>query len=161
MTAVTRSRHSSTGLLAPQYVRSVRCLLGMLGVDVHSKGLRTVSLLLRDHGVEVVYLGEHNSPSALAQAARSEDVDVVGVSFSNSTYVHHTAQLIASMKDAGVDDIPIMIGGLIHRDDHERLHELGVAAIFGPGSTVEEIMAFMDGVAAGDGSAVPPRRVKG
>ena len=124
----------------------VRCLLGMVGVDCHSKGLRTLARLLRDRGVEVIYVGEHNTADGLAEAAATEDVDVVGVSFSTSTYLHHSAELVAAMRRAGVADIPVMIGGLIHSDHEEELARIGVARVFGPGSTTDEIMDFLHGL---------------
>lgn len=125
----------------------VRALLGMLGVDVHSRGIRTVARVLRDAGVEVVYLGEHNSAAGLAAAAVAEDVDVIGVSFSVSTYTHYVAELMDELKGAGAQDIPVMVGGLIHPEDHETLRALGVAAIFGPGSTTDDIVTWVRALA--------------
>lgn len=121
----------------------VRCVLGMLGVDVHSKGLRTLARLLRDRGVTIIYLGEHNSPDGMAHAVAAEDADVVGVSFSTSTYLPHTTALLAAMRRAGVADVPLMVGGLIHADDEQALLDAGVAAVFGPSSTTEAIMDFL------------------
>lgn len=125
---------------------SIRCVLGMLGVDCHTKGLRTLARLLRDRGVEVIYVGEHNSAEGMAAAVLDEDADVVGVSFSTSTYLHHTAALIEAMGKAGVDDVPVMVGGLIHPDHRYQLRTMGVAGIFGPGSTIDQIMGFIDGL---------------
>jgi methylmalonyl-CoA mutase C-terminal domain/subunit len=130
----------------PRSAARVRCLLGMMGVDCHSKGLRTLARLLRDRGVEVIYVGEHNTADGLAEAAATEDVDVVGVSFSTSTYLHHSAELVSAMRRAGVADIPVMIGGLIHSDHEEELARIGVARVFGPGSTTDEIMDFLNGL---------------
>lgn len=127
--------------------RRVQVLLGMLGVDVHSRGLRTVARILRDAGVEVVYLGEHNSAAGMVAAAVTEDVDVIGVSFSVSTYTHYIAELMAELAKAGADDIPVMVGGLIHPEDTDHLRSLGVAAIFGPGSETAAIVAWVQGLA--------------
>jgi len=124
----------------------IRCLLGMLGTDVHSKGIRTLAQLLRDRGVEVIYLGEHNTTAGVVNAMLAEDVDVVGLSFSTSTYVHYVRDLVEKMRVAGVDDVPLMLGGLIHRDDEEVLRSIGVKGIFGPGSTTHQIMAFLQAV---------------
>ncbi len=124
----------------------IRCLLGMLGTDVHSKGIRTLAQLLRDRGVEVIYLGEHNTAAGMVSALKAEDADVVGLSFSTSTYVHYTRDLLAQMKAAGVDDVPVMLGGLIHREDEDELRSLGVKGIFGPGSTTEQIVSFLEEV---------------
>jgi methylmalonyl-CoA mutase C-terminal domain/subunit len=121
----------------------IRCLLGMLGTDVHSKGIRTLARLLRDHGVEVIYLGEHNTTDGMVNAIISEDADVVGLSFSTSTYVHYTRELLEKMRAAEIDDVPVMLGGLIHRDEEPALRAIGVQGIFGPGSTTAQIMAFL------------------
>jgi len=125
---------------------AIRCLLGMLGTDVHTKGIRTLAQLLRDRGVEVIYLGEHNTAEGMVRAILAEDVDVVGLSFSTATYVHYTRGLLDAMKAAGVDDVPVMLGGLIHRDDEADLKAIGVKGIFGPGSTTDQIMRFLEDI---------------
>jgi methylmalonyl-CoA mutase, C-terminal domain len=123
--------------------RPPRCLLGMVGVDMHSKGIRSLSVLLRDRGIEVVYGGEHNSPQSIVRIAQDEDVDVVGLSFSTSTYLHHIAAVLDAMRAAGIEDIPLIVGGLIHREDEPKLAEMGVAAVFGPGSSTTAIVDFL------------------
>lgn len=128
----------------------VRCLLGMLGTDVHSKGIRTLAQILRDAGIEVIYIGEHNSVDGMAQAVVDEDADIVGLSFSSAAYVEYTRQLIEAMKARSVADVPVMLGGIIHPDDYGELTDMGVVGIFGPGSKMEDIIAFVKskGVAA-------------
>lgn len=122
----------------------IRCLLAMLGTDVHTKGIRTLAQLLRDQGVEVIYLGEHNTAEGLIQALIAEDADVVGLSFSTATYLHYTRDLLDKMRAAGVGDVPVMLGGLIHPDDEPALREMGVRGSFGPGSTLPQIVAFLE-----------------
>ncbi len=126
--------------------RRIRVLLGMLGVDVHSRGLRTIARLLRDAGVEVVYLGEHNSAEGMAVAAVAEDVDAIGVSFSVSTYTHYVTQLMSELARVGAEDIPVMVGGLIHPEDVTHLKSLGVAVVFGPNSTPDAILDYVTGL---------------
>jgi methylmalonyl-CoA mutase, C-terminal domain len=121
----------------------IRCLLAMLGTDVHNKGIRTLAQLLRDLGVEVIYLGEHNTVDGIVNAVLAEDPDIVGLSYSTATYVHYTRELLDKMRGAGVGDVPVMLGGLIHQDDEPALTEMGVKGIFGPGSTTEQIIDFM------------------
>lgn len=120
--------------------------LGMLGLDVHTKGLRTLAARLREYGCDVSYLGEHLTPRALARGAREADVDLIGISFSSGAYVDHCRDLLAALADEGVSDIPVMIGGLIHEDDHAELKAMGIKGIFGPGSTIEQIIAFIEQV---------------
>jgi methylmalonyl-CoA mutase C-terminal domain/subunit len=131
----------------------IRCLLGMLGTDVHSKGIRTLAQLLRDRGVEVIYLGEHNTAAGMVNALLAEDADVIGLSFSTATYVHYTRDLLDKMKAAGVDEVPVMLGGLIHREDEPELRAIGVKGIFGPGSTTDQIVAFLEQVTGKSSSA--------
>jgi len=118
-------------------------LLGMLGTDVHTKGIRTLAQLLRDLGIEVIYLGEHNTSEGFVNAIIAEDVDAVGLSFSTATYLHYTRDLLNKMHEAGLDSVAVMVGGLIHREDATELRAMGVKGIFGPGSTTQQIVDFL------------------
>jgi methylmalonyl-CoA mutase C-terminal domain/subunit len=115
----------------------------MLGTDVHSKGIRTLAQLLRDLGIEVIYLGEHNTPEGFINAIIAEDVDAVGLSFSTATYLHYTRELLNKMREAGLGEVAVMIGGLIHPEDEADLRAMGVKGIFGPGSTTQQIVDFL------------------
>ena len=133
---------------------TVKCLLGMLGTDVHSKGIRTLARILDDAGgVEVVYIGEHNSVDGMAEAVRESGAAIVGVSFSSSAYVEYTRRLIAAMHSAGVGHVPVMIGGMVHPDDVAELKEIGVARIFGAGSTTADIVAWVQSAGQPDAPA--------
>jgi len=121
----------------------IRCLLAMLGTDVHSKGIRTLAQILRDNGVEVIYLGEHNTAEGVINAIITEDADVVGLSYSTATYLHYTADLLEKMRADGIGDVPVMLGGLIHPEDEAELRAMGVKGIFGPGSTTRQILTFL------------------
>ncbi len=123
---------------------TVRCVLGMLGTDVHSKGIRTIARMLDEAGgIDVTYLGEHNSVEGMAEAVAQQQAQIVGISFSSAAYVEYTRLLIEAMKKRGVGHVPLMLGGMIHPDDVEELKEMGVAGLFGAGSTTEEIIAFV------------------
>jgi methylmalonyl-CoA mutase C-terminal domain/subunit len=124
-------------------VPRVRCVLGMLGTDVHSKGIRTLSRIFRDAGIEVIYLGEHNTCEGFASAAAAEDADLVGLSFSTASYMTYIREFVRAMAAAGVADVPVMVGGLIHPEDQPELRELGISGIFGPGSTTDQILDFV------------------
>lgn len=121
----------------------IRCLLAMLGTDVHSKGIRTLARLLRDEGVEVIYLGEHNTAEGIVNAVVAEDADVVGLSYSTATYLHYTQQLMERMREADLADVPVMLGGLIHPEDEDALRAMGVRGIFGPGSSTAQVLTFL------------------
>ena len=130
---------------------TVRCLLGMLGTDVHNKGVRTLARLLRDRGVEVIYVGEHHTVESMVGAAVAEDAEVVGVSFSTAAYLQYTESLIEAMQAAGLTDVPVMVGGLIHPDDVPALRAMGVHGLFGPGSTMDQVMDYLRSIPAGTG----------
>lgn len=122
----------------------IRCLLGMLGTDVHTKGIRTLAQLLRDQGVEVIYLGEHNTCEGMVNALIAEDADILGLSFSSSAYVQYLKQLTDLMKQKDVAGVPIMVGGLVHAEDHDQLNQMGIEGIFGPGSQLADILEFIE-----------------
>jgi len=116
----------------------------MVGIDKHNKGIRLIARVLRDHGLEVVYVGEHNTSRQLAEVAVSEDADFVGVSFVNGNYVPRIKELLTELDAVGASDIRLVVGGLIHPDDVAELEQSGVAAVFGPETSVEEIVATID-----------------
>ena len=126
----------------PQTPR-IRVGLGMLGLDVHTKGIRSLAVRLRDRGFEVIMFGEHLTAEQLASGVVAEDVDVVGVSFSSAAYVKHCRNLLAELKRQGAEDVPVMVGGLIHADDHDMLRAMGIRGIFGPGSEIPAIVDFL------------------
>ena len=115
----------------------------MLGTDVHNKGIRTLAQMLRDRGIEVIYIGEHNTCEGMTQAIIAEDADLVGLSFSSANYLDYTRQLIDTMNKHDVGDVPVMLGGLIHPEDEDALKSMGVAGIFGPGSSIDAILDFI------------------
>ncbi len=121
-----------------------RCVLGMVGSDKHNKGIRTIARVFRDHGLEVVYIGEHNTSSQLASVAVDEDADFVGVSFSNGNYLMRAQEIRQALDDAGGADIDVVLGGLIHPEDVPALEAMGVAEVFGPAVTTPEIVTSID-----------------
>jgi methylmalonyl-CoA mutase C-terminal domain/subunit len=115
----------------------------MLGSDKHNKGVRTIARLLRDEGVEVVYLGEYNTAQSIASAVIDEDVDLLGISAFTGNYVLKVEELMSALKAAGASDVPVMLGGLIHSDDFPALYAAGVQAIFGPRSGRDDVMNYI------------------
>ncbi|EFC79753.1 cobalamin B12-binding domain-containing protein [Parafrankia sp. EUN1f] len=122
----------------------IRCVLGMVGSDKHNKGIRLIARIFRDHGLEVVYIGEHNTSQRIASVAVSEDADFVGVSFSNGNYVPRVKELLGALAEAGGADIGLVVGGLIHPEDLPELEAAGVTAVFGPEATTQKILATID-----------------
>lgn len=121
----------------------IHVALGMMGTDVHSKGLRVLAAMLKDAGFTVTHLGEHLSPQALAKGACDSGAEIVGVSFSSAAYVEHTRHLMAALAEEK-SDVAVMVGGLIHADHHDDLQALGVQGIFGPGSALSDIERFVE-----------------
>lgn len=120
-----------------------RCLLGMIGTDVHSKGLKIIAQVLRDEGFEVIYAGDHHTVDSIVTAAIQEDADLIGMSFSSTAYVEYTLDIVSALRARGADDIAVMIGGQIHPDDHETLYAGGVGGVFGPGFKMEDLYQFV------------------
>ena len=118
-----------------------RVLLAKVGLDGHDRGVKVVARILRDAGFEVVYLGLRNSPTAIAAAAISEDVSVVGLSFLSGSHLPLTRQVVDSLAKSGGDDIAVVVGGTIAQRDVEQLREAGADAVLGVGTTGETIVA--------------------
>jgi methylmalonyl-CoA mutase C-terminal domain/subunit len=125
-------------------MRTTRCVLGMVGSDKHSKGIRTLARIFRDHGLEVVYVGEYNTPEQVVSAAVSEDADFIGLSFSNGNYLARLGDVMTALDAADARNIAVVAGGLIHSEDEDELHRMGVSAVFGPGSQPASILEWVD-----------------
>ena len=117
-----------------------RILLGKLGLDAHDNGIVIVAKWLSDAGYEVVYLGFYNFPEQLIEIALQEDVDAIGVSFLGGEHLYYTRKLIDLMKEKDINDIKLIMGGVIPPDDVEELKRLGVAKVFTPGTLRETII---------------------
>jgi methylmalonyl-CoA mutase C-terminal domain/subunit len=119
-----------------------RILLGKVGLDGHDRGVRMLATWLRDSGMEVVYIGTHNTPEAAVKAAEQEDVDFIGLSFQGAEHIPLLKMVAAKMKEAGLNDVLLVAGGNIPRQDIPVLKEIGVDAIFPPGSPMKNITEY-------------------
>ena len=125
-------------------------LIAILGLDQHETGALAVAAMLRDAGVEVIYLGRFASPETIAAAAFDEAVDVVGVSAHSWEYLHYVDDLLARLERDG-ERIPFVIGGaVITPGDRRMLLEKGVAAVFGAQATRDKIVETVRRLAARD-----------
>ncbi|MCP5060712.1 MAG: cobalamin B12-binding domain-containing protein [bacterium] len=130
-------------------MRPIRVLLGILGLDQHEVGAMAVARLLRDAGMEVVYLGRFNMPEDIARAAAEEGVDVVGLSCHSWEYLHFLDPLQAALREQDVE-APIVVGGsVVTADDARAIQTKGVAAAFGPTTPSTEIVATIERLARG------------
>ena len=125
--------------------RPSRVLLAKPGLDGHDRGVLVIAAALRDAGFEVIYTGLRQTPETIASAAEEEDVDAVGLSVLSGAHRTLVPQVVAALKARGIDDLPVVLGGIIPAGDHAALLAGGVAAIFGPGtSTADVIRSFRE-----------------
>jgi methylmalonyl-CoA mutase C-terminal domain/subunit len=132
---------------------STRVVLAKLGLDGHDRGLKVVARILRDAGMEVVYLGLRQSPEGVASVVEQEDADVVGISMHNASHLTLAPLMVSALAERGLAT-PVVIGGIIPDRDVEPLTQAGVAAILGPGASAAEVVETVR--AAGEGAAVGP-----
>ncbi len=127
---------------------TVRVLVGKPGLDGHDRGARVIAAALRDAGMEVVYTGLRASVPAIAAAAIQEDVDVIGLSILSGAHVSICQRLREELKTRNAD-IPVVVGGIIPEADHAQLQQSGVAAVFGPESPLDAVVAAVRALAEG------------
>lgn len=126
----------------------IRVLLAKPGLDIHDRGARVIARSLRDAGMEVIYIGvspHPRTPEHIVASALQEDVDILGLSFHSPTYLEVVGRVLALLTEAGREDLPVIVGGIIPPNDISALKKLGVAQVFGPGSPVESIAQFIRG----------------
>ena len=119
--------------------RPIRVLVAKPGLDGHDRGAKVVARGLRDAGMEVIYTGIRQTPEMIAEAALQEDVDVIGLSIHSGAHLDLFPRIVQALKDRGITDTPIIAGGIIPPEDHATLKQLGIRAVFGPGTSLAEI----------------------
>ena len=147
MTSRTRHRlgrpFSSEGARPP-----LRILMGKPGLDGHDIGLKVVAAALRDAGFEVVLGGIYLTPEEIVEMALQEGVDVVGLNVMSGSHMTAVPEIIEGLRARGLD-LPVVVGGIIPPADVARLREKGIAAYFGPGTSMTEVVACIRGLAEG------------
>jgi len=124
--------------------KKIRVLLTKLGIDIHDLGIKNLALMLREKGMEVIYTGLRMPVEAIPKTVIEEDVDVIGVSFLQGAHLTLAPMLIEELKKNGLDDVPVIVGGIIPRKDIPRLKEKGVTEVFLPGTRFNEIVSFIE-----------------
>jgi methylmalonyl-CoA mutase C-terminal domain/subunit len=124
----------------------LRVLVAKPGLDGHDRGAMVVARALRDAGMEVIYTGLRQTPEMVAEAALQEDVDLIGLSILSGAHMALVPRILELLKQQGQDDVHVLLGGIIPDEDVEKLEQLGVAAIFGPGTPTSEIIAVVNGL---------------
>ncbi len=123
--------------------RPIRILIGKPGLDGHDRGAKVIARALRDAGMEVIYTGLRQTPEMIAEAALQEDVDAIGLSILSGAHGSLLPRVIALLRDKGMGDIPVFAGGIIPDEDVTALKAAGITAVFGPGSSLQEIVEFV------------------
>jgi methylmalonyl-CoA mutase C-terminal domain/subunit len=123
--------------------RPIRVLVAKPGLDGHDRGAKVVARALRDAGMEVIYTGIRQTPEMIAEAALQEDVDVVGLSILSGAHMDLFPRIVEQMKSKQLDDVVLVAGGIIPDEDIARVQQMGFAGVFGPGTSTQDIAAFI------------------
>ena len=123
--------------------RKIRVLVAKPGLDGHDRGAKVIARALRDAGMEVIYTGLRQTPEMIAAAALQEDVDAVGISILSGAHNTLCPRIIALLREKGLDDCLVLVGGIIPEEDIVKLKADGVAEIFLPGTSTEDIVRFL------------------
>ena len=123
--------------------RPIRVLVAKPGLDGHDRGAKVIARALRDSGMEVIYTGIRQTPQMIAQAASQEDVDVIGMSILSGAHLEILPEIMDLLRDQGMDDVIVVVGGIIPEVDRQPLKDMGISEVFGPGTTTESIVKFI------------------
>ena len=123
--------------------RPIRVVIAKPGLDGHDRGAKVIARALRDAGFEVIYTGLHQTPEQIAETAIQEDADAVGISILSGAHMTLVPRILELLRESGADDVVVVVGGTIPRDDVTTLKELGVAEVFTPGAPLAGIVDFL------------------
>jgi methylmalonyl-CoA mutase C-terminal domain/subunit len=126
-------------------MRKLRVVIAKPGLDGHDRGAKVIARALRDAGMEVIYTGLRQTPEMIASAALQEDADVIGLSILSGAHNHIAPRLMELLKGSGLDDVLVVIGGIIPDVDIPKLKEIGVKGVFLPGTPMQHIIDFING----------------
>ena len=121
----------------------IRVVIAKPGLDGHDRGAKVIARALRDAGMEVIYTGLRQTPEQIVAAALQEDADVIGLSILSGAHMHICPRVVALLREKGLDDVLVVVGGIIPDPDIPRLNELGITGIFLPGTPMQEIVDFI------------------
>jgi methylmalonyl-CoA mutase C-terminal domain/subunit len=123
--------------------QKIRVVVAKPGLDGHDRGAKIIARALRDAGMEVIYTGLHQTPEQIAETVIQEDADAVGLSILSGAHMTLVPRVIEKLHEQGVDDVVITVGGTIPADDVDALKRAGVAEVFTPGASTDEIVDFV------------------
>lgn len=123
--------------------RKIRVLIAKAGLDGHDRGAKVIAAALRDAGMEVIYTGLRQTPEMIVEAAIQEDVDVIGISILSGAHMTIFPKVLKLMKEKGLDDVLLTGGGIIPKEDIQKLKEMGVGELFTPGTPTTAIAEYI------------------
>lgn len=135
-----------------------RILIAKIGLDGHDRGALIITRALRDAGMEVVYLGMRNTVETVVNTALQEDPDVVGISLLSNVHRKVAPRLVAAMREAGLQDVPVLFGGTIPASDAAFLRDVGITEVFPTGSSLDQIVEFCRDAAGRRSDLAEPAR---
>ena len=121
----------------------IRVLVAKPGLDGHDRGAKVIARALRDAGMEVIYTGIRQTPQMIVQAAAQEDVNVLGLSILSGAHLEILPEVMRLLGEEGMEDVLVVLGGIIPEQDRESLLKMGIAAVFGPGTSTQQIVEFV------------------
>ena len=124
-------------------MRKLRVVIAKPGLDGHDRGAKVIARALRDAGMEVIYTGLRQTPEQIVEAALQEDADVIGLSILSGAHTHICPRLMQLIKEKGLDDVLVLVGGIIPDGDVLKLREGGISGVFQPGTRMQEIIDFI------------------
>src|SRR3954469_14591908 len=124
---------------AASSTRKIRVVVAKPGLDGHDRGAKIIARALRDAGMEVIYTGLHQTPEQIVETALQEDADAVGISILSGAHMTLVPRIVELLRDQQAEDVLVVVGGTIPAQDVPELKALGVAEVFGPGASTQEI----------------------
>jgi methylmalonyl-CoA mutase, C-terminal domain len=125
--------------------KKIRVVVAKPGLDGHDRGAKIIARALRDAGMEVIYTGLHQTPEQIVETVIQEDADAVGLSILSGAHMTLVPRIMELLKEQSIDDVLVTVGGTIPADDIPQLKEQGVAEVFGPGASTQDIVDFIRG----------------
>ena len=129
--------------MASSQEKKIRVVVAKPGLDGHDRGAKIIARALRDGGMEVIYTGLHQTPEQIVETVIQEDADAVGLSILSGAHMTLVPRILELLREQGVDDVVITVGGTIPSDDVKTLKELGVAEVFTPGASTQQATDFI------------------
>jgi methylmalonyl-CoA mutase C-terminal domain/subunit len=124
-------------------MQRIRVVIAKPGLDGHDRGAKVIARALRDAGMEVIYTGLRQTPEQIVSAALQEDADVIGLSILSGAHMHICPRIMDLLKEQGIDDVLVVIGGIIPDVDVPKLREIGISGVFQPGTPMQQIVDFI------------------